>query len=280
MADDKEAQSWVDALRHASQDDSWPSPPSPSTPTSRVDESPALTAVSVAAALDDNDAKRRSSSRSRSQSRTGSGEVYPRTSVTDCSMDAGPGLGEQPPALPLTPPPELPPGAQGLADVSPARSSSSLRVKFGVWRRSWGTNTSLFQDQQQEYESMLSGSEEIYHDIASPAADGPSYANGRDYAVGPSYANLSITSARSSPVDDDDADPQARPLYDDVAARPKAPDYCNLVAGKEVEGDENLYDDIGIGMGPGEGRASVYEFIQDPVSQGHQGHLGQSIRCS
>ncbi|XP_034240152.1 uncharacterized protein LOC117644650 [Thrips palmi] len=248
VSDDAEAQSWVDALRRASQDTPWPSPPSPSTPTSRADESPVLTAGSVAAALDADDAKLHSGSRSRSQSRAGSAEV------TDCLAAAAsllPGLADQPPPPPLTPPPELPPG--------------------------------LDDDQQQEYESMLSGGEDIYHDIAPPERDGPSYANGyangADFAVGPSYANLSVASAtaRASPVEvQDDADLLARPLYDDVAARPPAPHYCNLAAGKAAEADaENLYDDIGIG--PSEGRASVYEFIQDPVSQAH---LGQSIRCS
>lgn len=153
-----------------------------------------------------------------------------------------------------------------------------------------------FSQEQQQYESMMSGTEEIYHDIAPPNFQGSNYAN-----IIPAKPEIDNNAVLSDEVDDSDS--QARPLYDDIAVIPKTPEYSNILpdsinfvqgescqslssyvniqfgflkigsstSGKEEENvlAEHLYDDIG----PTEARASVYELIQDPS-------LNQGIRCS
>ncbi len=125
---------------------------------------------------------------------------------------------------------------------------------------------------------MMAGSEDIYHDIGAPEP-APTAAPGAGQKGCPSYVNVQLhpgaasTEAADPPeAEDPDGDGLIKPdLYDDVAARPLAPDYYNVQNAEEHGVGEHLYDDIG----PTETRASVYELIQDPNQL-----IGQGIRCS
>ncbi|KAK3930001.1 hypothetical protein KUF71_020985 [Frankliniella fusca] len=238
VSDEKEAQAWVEAIRRAPQQQ--PEQPSVSTASS-PSPPPAPSADGDSHGASDGtpvgiDPSARSGSRSVS--------FVSETHRASCAEVPAPARAPQdvdqaPPPPPLTPPP--PPAPEDL---------------------------------QQEYESMMAGSEEIYHDIGSPEPAIVGAGRGSPHqALGlcPSYANLQLLPGAASIVpgetvdsaEAEDPDDQTKPdLYDDVAAHPLAPEYCNV--GRDPDEDhalgEHLYDDIG----PTETRTSVYELIQEP----------------